>query len=261
MPHTWCLATSSARQPVAELREATRHRRRLTRATSVSVLPSHGQKLIIILGAVRAEASETAFMENKKPRPVRTASIVRNMTHGDVYNWLYRYRRSILRDMAEAGLVWSWAPAMKRMEEAGITRPSGKPITLRSISSRWLVVLANAEREEKKRASSPAKSAVRRHGLSIEPPSRPGMNGSVHVRGAPIAEAQPNRRKYFARQQASLAQPAASETAPPEPPALPQPPLKTGGRLTPAEVRANLDRQLRKIDGPQPQPIVRGRII
>lgn len=130
-------------------------------------------------------------MASKKTSQSRSATQIRAQTHGPVHNWLFRHRRSILAIADREGCIPSWEPFLRRMAEAGVTRPSGKPLTTEVVRWTWHKLLVGLAREESQSRASPLVAKVRRRGPAPEPPSRPGQNAPVRVPAAPAVAAPP----------------------------------------------------------------------
>lgn len=194
-------------------------------------------------------------MASKKPRVTRSSTAMRELTHGGLNNWLHRHRRAILGVVKKDGLVRTWAPFIKMMEAEGVTRPSGKPLTPAAVATAWFAVVTALEREEKAKAAAPARKVARRRGPNVEPPSRPPPLDSPFPFPSALTAEPPGWRELHTRQEMQPTPPPA------EPTVQPQASKPPGASLTGAEKLERIERQFREIDGPQPQPIIKGRVI
>ncbi len=205
---------------------------------------------------VRAETGNALAMTK---HPARRQSLKKKAEAGgrsDVYLWLKARHRHVSDTLRTKQ---PWQTIAQEMAADGVLTKDGVTPTRLCVRKAWVSLERNLAKEKEELSKAPPKPK-RSNRPNIEPPSRPGMNSPVHSQGALRVEP-PDWREHHARQEAPPTQPATGEGAPPAAPTLPKPTPSNGGRLTPAEVMANLERRLREADGPLPQRIVRGKII
>lgn len=160
---------------------------------------------------------------------------------GAVHLWLKRHRRRVVSLCERASTPW--VALERRMEADGVRTKSGEPPSAHLIRMTWKLVLRNHEKRGQAQLSR-----TRRPGPNVEPPNRPGVNLRP-VRRTPLDAG------YTPSDDAPPTYPA---THPEVHPHSPSPP---GGKRTGAETRAEVERQLREMDGYEPPPPPRGRII
>lgn len=194
-------------------------------------------------------------MASNKPRVTRSSTAMRELTHGGLNNWLHRHRRAILGVVKKDGLVRSWGPFIKMMEAEGVTRPSGKPLTPAAVATAWFAVVTALERDEKAKASAPAKKVVRRRGPNLGPPSRPPPpDAGIRFPSALTVET-PGWRERHPETYRPAVQPVADHAGQTRDQRSPDTPLSGAEKL------ARIERQFREIDGPQPQTTIKGKVV
>ena len=194
-------------------------------------------------------------MASKKPRVFKSSTAMRELTHGGVNNWLHRHRRAILGVVKKDGFVRTWAPFITMMEAEGVTRPSGKPLTPAAVATACFAVVTALDREEKATAGAQAKKIVRRRGPNVEPPSRPPPPDTGIRFPSALTVEPPGFRERYPETYGSPVQPVADPVGQIQDQRPPDAPLSGAEKL------ARIERQLRELDGPQPQPIIKGRVV
>lgn len=196
-------------------------------------------------------------MSEHKPRTPSLLARAEADRFGEIYLWLKRHRRRVasLHEKATA----PWPTVARQMEAEGVRNEAGGPPTGHLVRKTWTRLTADFAKKELARASQPAK-VPRSYRPNVEPPGRPGDNRPVPKPPGTYAE-QADKRELYVGPETSAAQLAASNAARLEASTFAKPSAANGWRLTPAEVMANAERRVREMDGPRPQPIVRGKII